>query len=217
MKLVFVRVALACAALAVMSGAAMAKDGHLAGVKLTIGTADWTHQDQNAIRSTLSTVSTDANGQAVVAGLAPGRYEIVIDGPSFVAAMDMIAPPPEKESGGPSVSIGGGLFGGTSHSSSNHEGAGPRQGGSHSSSGGIGLGLSVPLGGSPQGQPSSYWVVSSGLDWEAFKVSYETPYCRDDAGQGMRLLFTVPQAAGPLRVTIFATNVFDKHNPTGVY
>lgn len=81
----------------------------------------------------------------------------------------------------------------------------------------MGVGVSIPIGGSDGTQPSEYWVVSSALDYEAFKVTYETPYCRDSADPGMRLGFTVPDGAGPVRMTIFATNLFDKHNPQGVY
>ena len=89
-------------------------------------------------------VKTDENGQFVLDGLEPGDYVIDIDGPSLAAALDKLAPPPEKKSGGSSLSIGGGLFGGSGHSHSDDHGAGPSHGHAGSSGGGMGLGVGIP-------------------------------------------------------------------------
>jgi hypothetical protein len=137
--------ALACAALVVTSTAAFAfhVPGHIhSQLELSLVSAVLRNSDGVSVVQ----AQTDANGQLFFKNLAPGDYEIDIDGPSLVAAMDRLAPPAKSE--GPSVglSVGGFLGGGSSHSSSGHEGEGHDHD-SHSSGGGMGVGVSVPVGG----------------------------------------------------------------------
>jgi hypothetical protein len=200
MKTNSVRAAFACAVLAFTCTAAMATNKPIPGIDVIVKK----NPGGNAI-----TATTDAGGQIILKDLAPGDYEINIDGPSFVAAMDKIAPPAPEKSSGLSVGIGG-MFGGSSHSSSAHQGAGPAgpsHGSSSSSGGGVGVGVSVPLGGGDSGSgvgpapmvtfTATVTPSSPGGSAPTGTVSFlsETPYCRDVAGQGMRIGFTVP--AGP--------------------
>ena len=206
----FVRTALACAVLLLAATAAMAGDP-IPGVDVNLGK----NPGGNAI-----TATTDADGRIVFKGLTPGDYELVIDGPSLVAAINKLIPPPapEKKKSHSSFSIGiGGLFGGGSHhTSSGSQGTGPVQGGGSqggggsrggsSSGGGMGLGLSIPLGGgdSKPGAGSAPMVTLTatvtqsgpGSGTPTGTVSFfsvETPYCPDSAKQGMRIYFTVPK------------------------
>jgi hypothetical protein len=166
---------------------------------------------------------TDAKGQVVLKGLAPGDYEIAVDGESLVAATDKLAPPPKRsDNGGPSLSIGGGLFGGSGHSSSDHGGAGPsgHDGGSHSGSGGgVGLGVSVPLGGGgdnngsgPQDNPITAITITLPSNPDAINTANwgtgtsfasETPYCRDSAIRGAKIHVTIGKGGGSLVMSIF--------------
>jgi hypothetical protein len=151
--------------------------------------------------------STDAKGQINFKGLAPGNYMLAIDGPSLVAAMDKLAPPaPQKKSEGSSFSLGvGGMFGGgSSHSSSGHEGMNGHpesgHGDSHSSGGGVGVGLNIPVGGGDKGgEPDKFRSSEIDDDFaititlpQGHGFSIETPYCRNGAQQGMRIQVTVP-------------------------
>jgi hypothetical protein len=147
MKTNLMRAALACAALAFASTAVMASTTPVPGVDVVVHC----HCFGKPMMYT-----TSEDGTITVRDLAPGEYEIEIVGKSLIAAMDKLAPPvPEKKSEGSSFSLGvGGMFGGgSSHSSSGHEGAGPVGGGhdthgsSHSSGGGVGVGMNIPIGG----------------------------------------------------------------------
>jgi len=144
--------------------------------------------------------------------LAPGDYEIVIDGPSLVASIDKLAPPaPEKKREGSSFSLGiGGMFGGGGHSGSGHPGAGPVGGGGHGGSSGggiyfprtIGADVTIPVGGADNSgsgdEMSLGTTIILGIGGHGDMVaggsqfSSETPYCRDAASHGIRIKFTIP-------------------------
>ena len=166
---------------------------------------------------------TDENGGYKFSNLVPGTYEMDIDGPSFVAAMDRNAlPAPEKKSGGLSVGIGGGFFGGSSHSSSPHQGAGPAGpsgGGSQTGSGGgMAMGVSVPIGGNepvPHDNPITAITITLPANPDAYAangsagtvlVSIDAPYCRDAAIRGMHIGFKVPD--GPQATAVMT--IFDR-------
>ncbi|HXC53917.1 MAG TPA: prealbumin-like fold domain-containing protein [Rhizomicrobium sp.] len=150
---------------------------------------------------------SDENGQLSFKDLPPGHYEIVVDGKALSAAIDNANPPPKRESsGGLSIGIGGGMFGGGGHSSSGHEGVDghPDRGHGSSQSGGVGVGFAIPLGsgGDPgSNPPPSLRITMSeilivGLDKKPPEpVSVDFPYCRD-GGQGARVGFTIPDGGG---------------------
>jgi len=185
-----------------IAAAAAAGKQYILGVNLTFLSVKPTGE------TVVSRGVTDVNGRVDFTGLAPGNYVIQIDGSSLVAAMDkLVLPAPKNENHSSfSLGIGGFMGGGSGHRSSGREGAGPaghESGGSHSSSGGgVGLGISVPIGGSDPHAglraPLWVWVAmmahSSGRPnaGDAGSFSTETPYCRDTAGNGMRISFTVP-------------------------
>ncbi len=232
MKTNLVRAALACAVLAVSAGASSSyaslpstvEDGdgngnELPGVHVVVKQVDG---------GTVLSAATDSKGYIAVDSLRPGRYEIFVDGPSLMAAVDKIAPPPKKSSG-LNVGIGGGFFGGSSHSSSSHQGAGPAQGTSHpsgtttnSGDSGVSVNLNQMVArdsdsGSANGNvPMITFTAtvnpsSPGSSAPTGTVSFlsETPYCRDTALQGMRIGFTVPEGApvafkSNLRVTWYS-------------
>jgi hypothetical protein len=201
MKTNFVCAAFVCAVLTLSTSTAFAT------VTPIIATPVILEHDPAGI---VATGTTDGDGNVTFRGLAPGKYVLIIDGPGFVAAMDRLAPPSEKKSGGLSVGIGGGFFGGSSHSSSSHQGAGPAQGASHSggsttTSGDSGVSVNLNqmvardnASGSGNGAPMITFTAtvtpSSPSTTPTGTVSFmsETPYCRDVAGQGMRIGFTVP-------------------------
>jgi len=211
MKSNWLRAALACAVLAIMGTAALAANNPIPGVDIVVKK----HPGGNSL-----TATTDANGQVVLKGLEPGDYEVDIDGTSFVAAMDGLAPPPEKKESHSSFSVGiGGMFGGSRRSSSG-QGAGPAQGGGTShggSSGGVGLGVSIPVPGSGdqrgEGTWSGNWHDNGDflieIGWDRHDASgniffsADTPLCRDGAKQGTRIGFTVPESSGgPVTVVL---------------
>lgn len=195
-------------------------------------------------------VATDANGQIVLKDLAPGDYEVVIDGQSLIAAMDKLAPPaPEKEKkkshSSFSIGIGGSVIGGGgSHEDSRGEkGAGSAHGGSSGGEGGVGLGVSIPVGGNGKGdtkpgatdanaiQVQLSYTHTSSLDKKTGNestgtdlssegdftpstkgrsnslntIQFEAPYCRDSAGQGIRVGFAVPKDGGTTTVALSRT------------
>jgi len=217
--------ALACVALAMTSSAAFAKQGDpIPGIPVGL------EGDPDPIA--IAHGVTDGEGHISFGKLLPGKYVLIIDGPGFVAAMDRLHPAaPEKKKSGSSFSLGFGGFssgGGSSHKSSSGGGAGPvggaPGGSSHSSStssgGGVGMGVSVPVGGgsdSGSGGENAqvirvrYSVSIADLTqgtYNGTKFSSETPYCRDTAGQGMRMGFTVTNTGGvptPQDVTFTAT------------
>jgi hypothetical protein len=166
---------------------------------------------QNMSNGTIIKVKSDEGGRVRV-NLAPGTYQITIDGKTLAAAIDRIHPPapPKRSGGGLSLSIGGFGGGSSRSSSSGHEGAGPIGGrpsndGQHSSGGGMGFGLGIPVGGGNQGhdhpevdgfititiQPAS----TNPNDLSVNNIKFETPYCRDAKGD-IRIGFTVPRSGG---------------------
>ena len=172
-------------------------------------------------------VRTNAKGEAVLRDLVPGDYEIAIDGESFVAAMDEAGPPPRNDSGGgASLNIGGG-FGGSHHRSSDDDGAGPQGHDGHghdhgSHSGGVGLGVNIPLGGehgddpdAPAGYPITGITISLPTNPDALRMSgtdmvpayrsftINTAYCRDAAIRGTKIHATIGKGGGSLVMSIF--------------
>ncbi|HEY5336888.1 MAG TPA: hypothetical protein VIJ85_01690 [Rhizomicrobium sp.] len=214
MKSNLVCAALACVALALSTTAALAVQGEPIS-----GTSVGLEGDPGSIVITRGV--TDGEGHINFGKLLPGKYVAVIDGTSFVAAMDRLHPAaPEKKKSGSSFSLGFGGFssgGGSSHKSSSDGGAGPVGGapggashGNSHSSGAMGLGVSIPIEGGGGGQAQGGGIYSnapiismtltvSGTpggttsvpDARESSFSSETPYCRDTAGQGMRFGFTV--------------------------
>ena|GEM_PF-2848349 len=179
---------------------------------------------------------TDERGNVRFDNLAPGDYVIVIDGPTLAKAMDARGPSkPERHGGGSSFSIGvGGMFGGSHHS---HEDGGPTGGERHSgriggvavdpndpsgdrvnsggrSTGGVGLGLNVPLGGRDTSPEPGYPITAinivlpsnpdaATIDWgDGSAVSTETAYCHDSAVHGMKFRVTVGRG-GTIVMSIF--------------
>ena len=172
-------------------------------------------------------MQTDAKGEIVLKALAPGDYFIVVDGLSLVNGMDKFAaPPPKKESHSSfSLGIGGFAGGGSSRSSSGHEGAAGQTGHENSSShtsGGVGVGLSIPIGSSdgnpaPQGYPITAINITlpsnpdaNTANWgtgTSLNLAFESPYCRDAAMQGLHIGFTIPPGkGGPVSIRIKAGN-----------
>ena len=166
-------------------------------------------EQTGAMINTLTGVA-DPNGEFTFRGLPPGDYEIDIDGPSLAKAMDRLAPPtPVRHDSGPSVSLGiGGLFGGggSHHSSGGAAPVGGSHGGSGggSSTGGVGLGVNVPIGsnsdaGTRNGNLQiSQMSVRVGVRVDGggeFSISQD--YCRENAGQGMRLTFKIAENESP--------------------
>jgi hypothetical protein len=201
MKTILIRVALACAVLASAGTVAIA-GGVIPSVPVGL------EGDPGSI--VVAKGTTDANGNVAFRDLKPGNYVIVIRGKSLVATVEKLHPPsPEKESGGASLSIGGGLFGeGSGHSGSEdgHPGTGH---GSHGASGGVGLGLNIPLGHGDPG-PDRPGIVGTVANWlylglslpsgaggnSATRMKLEIPYCRDGGGQDIRIGFTIPTGSG---------------------
>jgi hypothetical protein len=197
MKTILVRAALACAVLALASATAIA-GGVIPSVPVGL------EGDPGSI--IIAKGTTDANGNVTFRDLKPGNYVIVIRGKSLVATMDKLHPLiPEKESGGASLSIGGGLFGGGSGHSGNEDGHPDTGHGSHDASGGLGLGLNIPLGHSDPG-PDRPGIVGTVANWlylglslpsggggiSGNRMKLEIPYCRDGGGQDIRIGFTIP-------------------------
>lgn len=195
----------ACSVL--VSPSAMAAKGkqYILGVNLTFLSVKPTGE------TVVSRGTTNADGQIEFDAPASGKYLIVIDGPTLAAAMDKLlvidgAPEAETKSSGPSFSVGGNLFGGSSRSSG-HEG---ERGHSRSSSGGgVGLGISVPLGHgndppANQETPDIKKPIIFGLELATGSqiISTETAYCRDTAAQGMRLGFTMPEGATDNKILV---------------
>jgi hypothetical protein len=191
---------LACCALALTSTAAFAT------VTPIIATPVILEHDPAGI---VARGTTDADGNVTFRDLAPGKYVLTIDGPGLVAAMDRLALPAPAKSGG--MGIGGGLFGGSRHSSSGGQGAGPAQtsqGSSHSSGVSAGIDpvhisqaqehLSVPAGGGDKNSNPST-ISASIYDWNLGSqrgnliASGVMQYSRDAASKGMRIGFIVPE------------------------
>jgi len=213
MKSNLVRAALVCVALAMTSTAAMAAIDPIPGVDIIV--------KKNPGGHLVIQAQTSPTGQVQFKDLAPGDYVIEIDGPSLVAAIDKLTPPaPAKKSSSSSFSLGiGGSFGGGS--SRSNEGKGPVGGGRNSgriggvavdpndpsgnrvnrggsSSGGVGLGVGVPIGGghdtgAPTVLDGAQLQLSMGRDGGSGGFSLSQGYCRDAAGQGMSIGFSVPE------------------------
>jgi hypothetical protein len=189
MKTNLVCAALACVALAMTTTAAVAAVEPVPGVDVVV------HSHPCHGCGSLMKGQTDGNGQIVLRGLAPGDYEIEIGGTSLRDAIDMIIPVDPKH-GSSFLSIGGVLGGGSSHSSSGHEGEGHGHD-SHSSGGGVGVGVSVPVGGggNPDTNPMAPGIMVS-VDVGGAQFSSTTPYCRGTAG-GIRIGVTISDQASP--------------------
>lgn len=226
MKKNFVRAALICIALALSTTVAMATNDPIPGVDIIV--------EKNPGGSVVIQTHTDANGSLTLRGLAPGDYVIEFGGKSLVATMDRLVPPaPVKKSSGSSFSLGiGGMFGGGS--SRSNEGKGPvggernsgrvtgiavdpndpsgnRMNNGGNSSGGVGLGINIPIGG--DGNSGSGGVNapiismtltvsgtpggSRGTDARESSFLSQTPYCRDTAGQGMKFGFKIADNESP--------------------
>lgn len=209
MKTIFVGVAFAYAILALSATPAFAEPG-----KPIDGTDVGLDHDPNPPGGRVANGVTDDRGNVTFSNLAPGDYVLVIDGPTLAKAMDRLAPRvPAKHDSGPSVGLGvGGLFGGGSHRS--NDGGGP-VGGSHndshggSSIGGVALGMNVPLGGDDHRGDAAVPTANIRLTLNTNitsrlvqTFSSETPYCRETAGQGMRIGFTIAQGAAASTVTL---------------
>jgi hypothetical protein len=199
MKTNLMRVALACAALALTSATAIANV--IPGVDVIVKR----HPPKDLA---IPPVTTDAKGQATFK-LAPGEYEIDIDGKTLAAALAGTTDKfqqRDKTSSSPSVGLSvGGLFGGSSHSShkgSGHEGLDnghPDSGRDTShSSGGVGFGLGIPVGGGDKGaHPPGNPITAINISLpDAPNIEIEAPYCPDSASQGAHIQFTVPDGGG---------------------
>jgi len=161
---------------------------------------------------------TDANGVVIITTRKgkPGLYEIEIDGPSFVTAMDKLLPTaPEKKTGGSSLSLGvGGFLGGGSSPASSGNKGGPAQSahGSSHSGGGVGLGANIPIGNGDNtdtDQPG-YPITAINISLPANDsnkatglFSTETPYCRETAIHGLKLLVAIKGDGTPIAMSIF--------------
>jgi len=219
MKTNLVRAALVCAILASSSTSALARGGFIIPL-IAFRVVD-------SSGATVTQAHTDASGAIRTSSLPPGEYEIDIDGPSLIAAMDKFAPPtPTRHTSEPSISLGvGDLFGGRGGSHhSDHQGAGPvGGGGSHSGGGGIGIGGSVAVGDlNGDGRPDDAVLSGGTAPMLTFTItvspsvgsegvanfSSTTPYCRDTAGQGVRMGFTVPKGSANARVDFIVRPFF---------
>ena len=212
MKSILVRAALACLALALTAMPAMATNEPIPGVDIIV---------QKNPGGIVVKTQTGPTGQVQFKDLAPGEYVIEIDGKSLVAAMDKLTPPaPAKKSSRSSFSLGiGGFLGGGS--SRSNEGRGPVGGERNSgrigsiavdptdpnrvnnggnSSGGVGLGVNIPIGG---GSDSDAATRNGNLQITQFSIrrdggsggfSVSQGYCPNAAGQGMHIEFTVPES-----------------------
>ena len=148
-------------------------------------------------QGTIAEATTDDDGSAVFHDLKPGHYQLVVDGPGLVAAMDT----PERKSGSSfSIGVGGGIFGGgssRSHGQGAHGGSG----------GGVGVGISVPLPGSDDRHSQETWhdggdTLHADIGWDrhdatgdASGISLDSPLCRACAKQDIHIGFTVPDGA----------------------
>ncbi|MEI9993071.1 MAG: hypothetical protein WDM91_00640 [Rhizomicrobium sp.] len=185
-----IRAALACAALALASTAAVA------GIGIPSIPVGLDHDPEGIIAH--GTTNTD--GSVTFRNLAPGNYVVVVDGKSLAAALEKLLTPAKKSDRGVSIGVGG-LFGGGGGGRGTHEGQGSH--GSHEGGGGVGLGISIPLGGAPDPKaegtplhlPDGTIVIVAELSIGGNTVSVQAPYCRDSAGQGTRIGFTVPDGA----------------------
>lgn len=146
--------------------------------------------------------TTGGGGRVALKGLEAGRYELSLDGPSLIAAMDKLAPSTSKpKGGGSSLSLGGGGFlgRGSRHSSSSHEGAGPAagrppRGDARSSGSETGIGANFDVAPTLVAQAQKGVIISLALP-DRTRFSSEALYCRDAAGQGPRIWFSIPVAS----------------------
>jgi len=201
MKSNFVRAALACLAFALSTTASFAEPGKpIDGTDVGL--------DHNPGGGRVATGVTDSEGNIRFGKLAPGEYVLVVDGPSLIKAMDRLAP--ARHSGGSSFSFGvGGLFGGGGSRHSSEKG-GPTGGSHGTSGGGVGLGVNVPIGdqdSNGSSHPGETAVPTTNIRLTlntnitsrfVTMFSSETPYCRDTAGQGMRLGFKISENSSPM-------------------
>ena len=177
-----------------------------------------------------TTLRTNERGQIALTNFAPGAYELVVDGESLKTAVDKLVVPSSHKSSGPTISVGGFFGGGSSRSSSSgHKGVtdAAHERGSHSSGGGMGVGLSLPLGGNDDNPPASGDAMTSvtislpanggpnardsKANWDAGanSLSMEAPYCHDSAAQGLRIRFTVPPGHSRNAVVTFGLESAD--------
>ena len=195
MKTSLVRIVLACAALALSSTAAFAT------VTPSQGTPIGLEHDPEGI---IAHAATGPGGRVTFRDLKPGNYVLVLSGKDLVAAMDKFAPPAGKQSGG-GLSIGvGGKIGGGGRSSPDRGAAPGRESGARTG-GGAGVGVAIPIGGTGNSASSSaaaamltftITVTPTAGAESAATFSSTTPYCRDTAGPGVRIGFTVTNNGG---------------------
>lgn len=211
MKSRFALAGIASLVLALSSTAAIAAQGEpIDGVDVKLG------KNPGGLR--VASGVTDGRGNVAFRNLAPGDYEIFIDGPTLARAMDALAPSkPERHGGDSSLNIGiGGMFGGSHHSHNDGGPVGGSHGSSHggSSTGGVGVGLNVPLGGHNTDREPGYPITAinislpsnpdaTTIDWgDGSPVSAETAYCHDSAVHGMKFHVTVGRG-GTILLSIF--------------
>lgn len=157
---------------------------------------------------------TGADGRVALKGLAPGSYEIAIDGNSLVAALDRLPSTTAEKKGdgsGVGIGIGGSLFGGGGHSG--------RSGGQGASRGGGGMGVGVAIrdSGSSDRRDDGTWSGNwhdNGYDlyieigWDRHDATgntifaVDTPICPDGASRGARIGFAVPEGGGPVTLAV---------------
>ncbi|HVU19428.1 MAG TPA: hypothetical protein VHE09_01775, partial [Rhizomicrobium sp.] len=195
----------------------------LATVKPIAGTDVGLERDPG--NSIVTRGSTNADGNISFRDLAPGHYTLTIDSKSLSAAIEKARSANANKKSGSSLSIGvGGVFGGgSSHSSSSHQDTkgGPAYGHpdktthSSSSGGGIGVGLSIPVGGSSDSgdkrESSTETVVVTGsrIPQEGLSaagsgvpfISTKTPLRPADSGD-IGIGFDVPQGGGSVAFAI---------------
>ena len=155
----------------------------------------------------VATAPTDGDGRVTFRNLAPGKYVLVIDGSALAASLNRLTTRKKESSGGVSFGIGGSLFGG-GHSGSGHTGAGP-VGGGHGSTrsgtgGNIGIGTTIPIGGSHDSHPMAPDIVVTVDLGPLGTFSSTSCYCQ---GAGARLSFTIPEPTGPAGMAVNAVDV----------
>jgi hypothetical protein len=144
--------------------------------------------------------NTNADGKISFRDLAPGHYTLTIDSKSLTAAIEKArsASADKKSSSSLTIGVGGMFGGGSSHSSSSHQ---DTKGGaayghpdktthSSSSGGGVGLGVSIPVGGSEKS------AKSDGHDGTPFVSVRFVVGAKGDLGGGWAYTIFAPVCPG---------------------